>query len=95
MLLTLLGVAVAGAVGYNALKDEESRERTGRVLSKTWEVAQGACDHFVQSGIADQRYARGEMSEAEYADYCEKRDRYLNARAKSMAKNNGCNNNDE
>ena len=33
MLLTLLGIAAAGAVGYNCVKDEEHREKTKKVVS--------------------------------------------------------------
>ncbi len=50
MLLTLLGIAAAGAVGYNCVKDEEHREKTKKVVSK---LGDSLANQAMKSGNQD------------------------------------------
>lgn len=60
MLLGLLSMAALGALGYNAVKDEESRIKTKSIVAKTIDVFEKEMT---------KKYDRGEMDE-------ESQDRY-------------------
>lgn len=97
MLFTLLGIAAAGFVGYNAVKDEESREKTGEIIKKVGSVLADvaeklpeATDRIVEQGArnTEKAYERGEISDLEYADRVSKEADYWVKRAEMEEKRN-------
>lgn len=87
MLLSLIGFAALGTVGYNALKDEASREKTGNVLKKTGEiisktvkVTAQVMDNYVerQGAQMDRKYHSGKVDDETYKEFCQARDNYYN-----------------
>lgn len=87
MLLTLIGLAAAGVVGYNAVKDEESRQKTGQIIKKT---AHFAAEFTEKMGAEiDKQYERGKIDEASYQRFDEARQKYQDAKVKAEARKNG------
>lgn len=97
MLFTLLGIAAAGFVGYNAVKDEESREKTGEIIKKVGSVLADvaeklpeATDRMVEQSArnTERAYKRGEISDEEYGDRICKDADYWAKRAEMEKKRN-------
>ena len=87
MLLTLIGLAAAGVVGYNAVKDEESRQKTGQIIKKT---AHFAAEFTEKMGAEiDKQYERGKIDQEAYEKYCESRNKYNDAKERAEARRNG------
>lgn len=63
MLLEILGIAALGVLGYNSLKDEESRTKTKGTIANVIEKA--------EKNIT-KKFNNGEMSDEEYTTFEEK-----------------------
>lgn len=69
MLFELIVGVAAAAVGYNYFTDKEFRDGTRKT-----------CDKVIEEGRkqTERKYANGQMSDEEYAEYCEKYEHYQN-----------------
>lgn len=64
MLLGILGMAALGALGYNAVKDEDSRTKTKRIIAEMIDKA---------DKNMDKKFQNGEVDEEEYRKFKENR----------------------
>ena len=60
MLLEILGAIAIGAVGYNALKDEESRKETKKTIRNFGNA---------MNKTVERKYQNGEISDEEYRKF--------------------------
>lgn len=70
MLLGILGMAALGALGYNAVKDEDSRTKTKGIIA-------GMIDEAEK--IMDRKFQNGEIDEEEYWEFKENRDKNVSS----------------
>lgn len=57
MLLEIIGAIAIGAIGYNALKDEESRKKTKKTMKNFGDAVNKTVERKHQNGeISDEQY---------------------------------------
>lgn len=69
MLLEILGMAALGALGYNSIKDEESKQKTKSFIAKTME----SCEKTITK-----KANRGEFNADQMNAYSDFEEKYSN-----------------